>query len=101
MTGPPAPGTIGDVSVVVTTYQHAHLLGDALASVLAQTVPPREVVVVDDGSTDDPASVVAHYPGVRLIRQENQGLSAARNTGLRAATGARVLFLDADDLLTP
>ncbi|MGY1631541.1 glycosyltransferase [Geodermatophilus sp. SYSU D01186] len=89
------------VSVVVTTYQHAHFLGAALASVAAQTRSVDEVIVVDDGSTDDPASVVAQWAGTIFIRQDNQGLAAARNTGLHAARSAFVLFLDADDLLTP
>ncbi|GAB3196522.1 hypothetical protein GCM10027261_19440 [Geodermatophilus arenarius] len=89
------------VTVVVTTYQHAHLLGAALESIAAQTRRADEVVVVDDGSTDDPGSVVAQWPGTTFIRQENRGLSAARNTGLHAATSSHVLFLDADDLLTP
>jgi glycosyltransferase involved in cell wall biosynthesis len=89
------------VSVVITTYNHAHFLDDALTSVAAQTRQATEVIVVDDGSTDDPGSVVAGWPGVRLIWQDNRGLSAARNTGLQAAHSSYVLFLDADDLLTP
>lgn len=89
------------VAVIVTTYNHARFLADALDSVLAQTEPAREIVVVDDGSQDDPAAVVARYAGVRLIRQPNQGLAAARNTGLRAVGSAKVLFLDADDRLLP
>ena len=72
--------------VVITTYNHAHFLGDAIESVLAQARAPAEILVVDDGSTDDPGSVVARYPGVRLIRQANQGLAAARNTGLAQST---------------
>src|SRR3954447_22530496 len=93
--------TPADVAVVIPTFNHAHFLGEALASVSAQTRPVAEVIVVDDGSTDDPAAVVAGRPGARLIRQDNRGLSAARNTGLRAARSRYVLFLDADDLLTP
>lgn len=89
------------VSVVITTYNHAALLGDALDSVRGQTRPPDEIIVVDDGSKDEPEAVVARYPGVRIISQSNQGLSAARNTGMRAATGRYILFLDADDLLLP
>jgi GT2 family glycosyltransferase/SAM-dependent methyltransferase len=90
------------VGVVITTYNHAHFLGDAIESVLAQSHPAAEIVVVDDGSTDDPRSVVARYPGVRLVRQANQGLAAARNTGLaEAKTGNKVIFLDADDRLLP
>lgn len=88
-----------NVTVVLTTYNHAHFLAEALDSVMAQGRPADEIIVVDDGSTDDPAAVVAAYPAVRLIRQANQGLSAARNTGLRAATGDAIVFLDADDKL--
>ncbi len=89
------------VSIVVPCYQQAHFLGDALDSIGVQTHAPIEVVVVDDGSPDDVAAVVARYPGVRLIRQSNQGLAAARNTGLEASTGTFVTFLDADDVLYP
>jgi glycosyltransferase involved in cell wall biosynthesis len=89
------------VGVVITTYNHARFLTDAIESVLGQTRPVDEVVVVDDGSTDDPDSIVAGYPGVRLVRQANQGLAAARNSGLRAADTDKVIFLDADDRLLP
>ncbi|UVF18433.1 glycosyltransferase [Microvirga terrae] len=87
------------VSVIITTFNDSHYLGDALNSVTAQSVKPQEVIIVDDGSSDDPSAVAALYPGVRIIRQSNQGLAAARNTGLRAASGRYVLFLDADDIL--
>ncbi len=93
--------TRSDVSIVITNYNHARFLDAAIRSVLAQTVPPDEIIVVDDGSTEDPGEVVARHPSVRLIRQENQGLSGARNTGLSAASGRYVAFLDADDTLTP
>jgi glycosyltransferase involved in cell wall biosynthesis len=89
------------VSVVIPCYNQAHFLGEAIESVLAQTYPHLEIVVVDDGSTDNIAAVVARYPGVRCLRQENQGLSAARNTGLRHSIGERIVFLDADDRLMP
>ncbi|MEO8176320.1 MAG: glycosyltransferase family A protein [Sphingomicrobium sp.] len=89
----------GPVSVVIPTYNHARYLGGAIDSVLAQTVVPAEIIVIDDGSTDRPEEVVAHYPSVRLIRQDNRGLAAARNTGWHAATNPYVTFLDADDLL--
>lgn len=89
------------VSVVVPCYGQAHFLGDALESARAQTHEPIEIVVVDDGSPDDVAAVVARYPGVRLVRQSNQGLAAARNTGLENTAGSFVTFLDADDLLYP
>jgi glycosyltransferase involved in cell wall biosynthesis len=89
------------VSVVIPCYKQAHFLREAIESVLAQTYPHLEVVVVDDGSTDNTAAVVAGYPGVRYVRQENQGLAAARNTGLRHSVGERLVFLDADDRLLP
>ena len=93
-----AASTIG---IVITTYNHAHFLEDALVSVVNQTRPADRIVVVDDGSTDDPAAVAARFPGVTLITQENQGLSAARNAGLAALDTRYVTFLDADDRLEP
>jgi glycosyltransferase involved in cell wall biosynthesis/SAM-dependent methyltransferase len=89
------------VSIVITTYNHAQFLPEAIESALGQIVRPAEVIVVDDGSTDDPSSVVSRYPDVRFIRQPNQGLAAARNTGWQAAHGRYVVFLDADDRLLP
>ncbi len=89
------------VSVIIPCYNQAHFVGDAIESVLAQTWPQREIIVVDDGSRDDPAAVVARHAGVRLIRQANQGVSAARNHGLRVSRGEFLVFLDADDRLTP
>ncbi len=93
---PAGPATVG---VVVTTYNHGHFLAQALESVYAQTRAVDVVVVVDDGSTDNPAAVVAAFPGVRLIRQANRGLAAARNAGLAALDTSYVVFLDADDRL--
>jgi glycosyltransferase involved in cell wall biosynthesis/SAM-dependent methyltransferase len=93
---PAGPATVG---VVVTTYNHGHFLAQALESVCAQTRAADVVLVVDDGSTDNPAAVVAAFPGVRLIRQENRGLAAARNAGLAALDTSFVIFLDADDRL--
>jgi glycosyltransferase involved in cell wall biosynthesis len=89
------------VSVVIPCYNQGRFVGEAIASVLAQTHTPMEIVVVDDGSTDDTAEVVSGYPGARLIRQPNRGLAAARNTGWRATSGRYVIFLDADDRLLP
>ncbi len=88
-------------AIVVTTYNHAHFLGQALESIANQTRAPDEVVVVDDGSQDDPASVTARFPFARLVRTENRGLAAARNTGLAQVTADAVAFLDADDILYP
>jgi glycosyltransferase involved in cell wall biosynthesis/SAM-dependent methyltransferase len=89
------------VAVIMTTYNHAHFLLEAIHSVLAQTHPADEILVVDDGSSDDPAAVVSLCASVKLIRQNNQGLSAARNAGLKAVRSDKVVFLDADDRLLP
>jgi len=89
------------VSVIITSYNQARFLGDAIESVLTQTYSQFEIIVVDDGSTDNALEVVARYPRPRYIRQDNQGLSAARNTGLRESNGPYVVFLDADDRLLP
>jgi len=95
---PVAAATVG---VVITTCNHARFLGDALHSVCAQTHAADDIVVVDDGSEDNPGDVVARFPGVRCIRQDNRGLAAARNTGLTALSTRYVIFLDADDRLEP
>ena len=90
------------VSVVIPAYNAAATLAATLDSVLAQTYPHIEIVVVDDGSRDDTAGVLARYaPRVRAIRQANGGLAAARNAGLSAATGEFIALLDADDLCEP
>lgn len=87
------------ISVVITCYNQARFLGEAIESVLGQTRPPAEVIVVDDGSADDPRTVVARYPSVRYIGQTNAGVAEARNMGLRACRGKYVVFLDGDDRL--
>jgi glycosyltransferase involved in cell wall biosynthesis len=89
------------VSVIIPCYNQAHFVGDAIESVLAQTWQQRELIVVDDGSCDDPATLVKRYTGVRYIHQSNQGVSAARNYGMRESQGEFLVFLDADDRLTP
>jgi len=76
-------------------------LSDAIQSCLLQTTTVDEIIVIDDGSTDNPASIVARYGKVRLIRQENRGLAAARNTGIAATDAIFLTFLDADDRLLP
>jgi glycosyltransferase involved in cell wall biosynthesis len=91
----------GSVCVAIPCFQQARFLAAALDSVLAQHVPATEIIVVDDGSDDDPAAVVANYPGVCLIKQCNQGLASARNAGLRRAVSDKIIFLDADDQLLP
>jgi glycosyltransferase involved in cell wall biosynthesis len=89
------------VSVVIPCFDQAGYLDAAIESVLAQTYPHFEVVVVDDGSHDNTAEVAGRYPGVRLLQQRNAGLAAARNAGLQASGGELVVFLDADDRLKP
>ena len=91
----------GAVSVIIPCYEQAHFLPDAIESALGQTHRKVEVIVVDDGSPDTTAEVVTRYPGVRCVRQENRGVAEARNAGFRASGGEYVLFLDADDRLTP
>lgn len=88
-------------SIIITCYNHGRFLGEAIDSAVKQTWPPLEIIVVDDGSIDNTPEVVKQYPNVIGIRQENQGVCAARNTGLHACRGKYVLFLDADDLLFP
>ncbi|MFC5269473.1 glycosyltransferase [Adhaeribacter terreus] len=89
------------VSVIIPCYNHAHFLHKAIESVLKQTYRNTEIVVVDDGSSDDTKAVSEKYPEVKYVYQQNQGLSAARNTGVKKSTGDLLLFLDADDWLYP
>jgi glycosyltransferase involved in cell wall biosynthesis len=89
------------VSVIIPCYNQARFLGEAIESVLSQNYPHFEVVVVDDGSTDNTSKVASRYPGVRCVRQENQGLAGARNTGIRHSSGSYLVFVDADDRLLP
>jgi glycosyltransferase involved in cell wall biosynthesis len=90
------------VSVVIPTYNSGAYLTETLDSVVRQTYPHREVIIVDDGSTDDtPERVQRFDTTVIYIRQANAGVGAARNTGLRVASGDYLAFLDADDLWLP
>jgi glycosyltransferase involved in cell wall biosynthesis len=87
------------VSVVLPTYNRAWCLAEAVDSVLAQEEAGAELIVVDDGSTDDTDRLLAGYgEAIRVLRQENCGVSAARNAGIAAARGGLVAFLDSDDL---
>ncbi|HWS87111.1 MAG TPA: glycosyltransferase family 2 protein [Pyrinomonadaceae bacterium] len=93
------------VSVIVPTYNYGRLIGHSLESLRAQTYTDWECVVVDDGSTDDTAEVVARYAAsdarIRYVRQENRRQAAARNNGMRHSRGDYFQFLDADDLVEP
>jgi glycosyltransferase involved in cell wall biosynthesis len=91
------------VSILIPSHNAGRWLAATLDSALAQTWPNREIIVVDDGSTDDSLSVARGYEprGIRVIAQPNRGASAARNQALAAARGDYIQFLDADDLLHP
>jgi glycosyltransferase involved in cell wall biosynthesis len=90
------------VSIIIPSYNHAQYLGDAIRSVLYQDYHDFEIIVVDDGSTDNSRELVAQFGDkVWYIYQENAGLSAARNAGIRAAKGSLIGVLDADDLYEP
>jgi glycosyltransferase involved in cell wall biosynthesis len=89
------------VSVIIPCFRQAHLLGEAIESVLTQSYPHFEIVVVDDGSPDDPIQIVKRYSSVRYLRQDNRGVACARNAGIQTSTGEYLVFLDADDRLLP
>lgn len=90
------------VSVVIPTYNYGRFITEAISSVLDQTCPPSEIIVVDDGSTDETADVVGAFTeAVKYIRQDNAGVCAARNRGVSESTGELIAFLDADDTWEP
>ncbi len=90
------------VSVIIPTYNCARYIAKAVDSVLAQTYPSVEIIVIDDGSTDDTLEVLSRYYGrITTISQSNQGQAAARNAGLAAAKGKYLALLDADDTWLP
>ena len=87
------------VSVVIPCYNHARFVSDAIQSVLKQTYKSIEIIVIDDGSTDNTERIVRSYETVQYTKQKNRGVTYARNVGLRLSSGSYVLFLDADDRL--
>jgi glycosyltransferase involved in cell wall biosynthesis len=90
------------VSVVIPTYNSGQLVTEAIESILAQTSPVHEILVVDDGSTDDTLVRMSQFgPPVRYIKKENGGVSSARNRGVQEAKGEWIAFLDADDVWNP
>jgi glycosyltransferase involved in cell wall biosynthesis len=97
---PAAPAPL--VSVIIPTYNRGHCLARAIDSVLAQSFSGYELIVVDDGSTDDTAELLQSFGDrLRSIHQENRGVSAARNTGIRFARGEFIALLDSDDCWLP
>lgn len=92
------------ISVVIAAYNHGRYLADALESALGQTLPPAQIVVVDDGSTDETPEVLRRFaaePRIECLRLEHAGQPAAKNAGIRACRHAWIAFLDADDLWAP
>lgn len=90
------------ISVVIPTYNYGRFVGDAVSRVLGQTLQAGEVIVVDDGSTDETEAVVREFGDrVRYVRQENQGVCAARNAGVKMSSGDYIAFADADDVWEP
>src|SRR4051812_47552104 len=90
------------VSVLIATFNRAHYLPEALKAMLHQTSPPYEVIVIDDGSTDDTSSVIAQFaPAVKYLRKENGGKSSALNVGLSVASGDYIWVFDDDDIPLP
>jgi len=90
------------ISVVIPLYNQQQFVAQAIDSILDQTYSPIEIIVIDDGSSDDPQPVLDKYRGkIQVVSQENQGLAAARNAGIALARGDFVQFLDADDWLHP
>jgi glycosyltransferase involved in cell wall biosynthesis len=100
--GPPSVTDAARISAVIPSYNRAALVGRSIRSALAQTRQPYEIVLVDDGSTDDTRAVVESF-GDRVIYlfEENRGVAAARNAGVRAASGDWIAFLDSDDVWLP
>jgi glycosyltransferase involved in cell wall biosynthesis len=88
------------VTVVIPCHNYGRFLAAAIESALAQSYADIELIVVDDGSTDDTSAVAARYPTVRFVRQPNLGQGEASNRGMKEASGEFILFLDADDVLT-
>ncbi len=100
MTKTQSHATSPHFSVIIPVYNRERFIARAIESVLAQTYRDFELIVVDDGSTDATPQIAARYP-VRLLRQENRGVSAARNLGITAARGRIIAFLDSDDAWKP
>jgi glycosyltransferase involved in cell wall biosynthesis len=93
--------SMATVSVIIPTYNRAPSLSEAIDSVMAQDYHDFEVVVVDDGSTDNTTEILQVFPKILVVRQDRKGVSAARNAGIAKASGRLIAFLDSDDLWLP
>jgi glycosyltransferase involved in cell wall biosynthesis len=89
------------VSIIMPVYNAEPFLRETLDSIYAQTYEPLEVIAVDDGSTDSSVTILRSYPDVRIVQQENQGPSAARNRAIEHARGEFIAYVDADDVVPP
>ena len=90
------------ISVIIPSYNRAHAISRALDSVVLQTLPAEEIIVVDDGSNDHSGQIIKEkYPHIRLLSQQHKGVSAARNLGITKAKGAWIALLDSDDVWLP
>jgi glycosyltransferase involved in cell wall biosynthesis len=90
------------VSVILPTFQRAHLVSESIESVLSQTYPNWELIVIDDGSTDNSFEIIKSYikkdKRIKYLKQQNKGVAAARNAGLKKTTGGYIAFIDSDDV---
>src|SRR6266550_1942045 len=87
------------ISVIIPCYNAGRFLSETIDSVISQDYANLEIIIVDDGSTDDTGDIIARYPGLRCIRQRNAGPAKARNNGLRHSAGEYIVCLDSDDRL--
>ncbi len=89
------------VSIIIPCYDSEFFLKETIESVLSQTYNNYEIIAVDDGSTDNTRSIISEYPQIKYFYQDNQGVSSARNKGLKESIGKYIIFLDSDDKLLP
>ena len=92
-----APLTTDSIAVIIPVYNGAMYLAEAIESVLAQTHPADEIIVIDDGSTDDSLAIARRFEGITVVAQKNAGVCASRNRGVEMAATKWVAFLDQDD----
>lgn len=90
------------ISIVIPTFNQSRFIAKTIQSVFEQTYPNYELIIVNDGSTDDTDAILSRFGSdLQIIKQQNQGLASARNTGLQRSSGEYILFLDSDDILLP